>query len=179
MSCNALALTAAYAPHECGHIVVLFAKNKAQITSKGLVFYPRKLALDGSQGVTEVTTTELTADDCTALAASAVGELLYTGRYDGDRVLDDRNVIENLSGQPLENFILEAYATIQENLLFFNLLVLRVSSKMVLLFGHVCSIPVERWNELPETMPVLTFDEIKQTYEQAQSILKNFLPHAE
>lgn len=164
----ALEFTATHAPHECGHIVVLFARNKAGIAPEGLVFYPSRLALDGNQGVLEVTTTLLTEEDCTALAAGAVGELLSTGHYDLGRTLDDRDQIERLCGQPLENFILEANATIQENLSFFNLLVLRVSAKMTSFFVELFSIPLAKWDELPETMPIFSLDEIRQTYEQAQ-----------
>jgi hypothetical protein len=74
------------------------------------------------------------------LAAGLVGELVYLGQFDSQLVLDDRNKVPEIVGQPIENLAREAYAIIQENLLFFALLNIRVQQKMLLLLSHVFSL---------------------------------------
>ncbi len=159
--------------HECGHITVLFKKSKDKL--RGLDFLPHEEALDGSKGIFEVDTMELTKEDCIALAAGAVGELVGTGQYDPQRSLDDRNKIKAITGQPLEDFILEAYAVVQESLLFFTLLNIRIQQKMYSLLD----ISSEDYVKLPARMSVVTLAEIEQASEQAQSILKSFTQNSE
>jgi hypothetical protein len=158
--------------HECGHITVLFRKTKHKLL--GLDFLPHVEALDGNKGIFEAATTELTKEDCIALAAGAVGELVGTGQYDLQRTLDDRNKIKAISGQPLEGFIPEAYAVVQESLLFFALLNSRIQQKMYSILEQAFSLSSESYLKLPARMSVVPLAEIEQAYEQAQSILKSF-----
>jgi hypothetical protein len=113
--------------HECGHMTVLFKARRL----KKLTYFPYKTALDGIPGVIESTTvTEPTKEDCVAFAASMIGELIALGECDQERLLDDRQKVEQLANQPLETFALEAYEIIKENLLFFVLLNKEVGNKM-------------------------------------------------
>ena len=59
-----------------------------------------------SSGVIESSTGtyQLAEEDCVALAASMIGELVALGEYDKKRLLDDRQQVERLAKQPLENF---------------------------------------------------------------------------
>jgi hypothetical protein len=161
-------------PHECGHIVVLFKKRRLI----GLDFLPHEQALDGAKGVFETATVELSKEDCVALAAGLVGELVCVGQYDSQRILDDRNKVKEIVGQPLEDFVLEAYAVIQDNLLFFALLNIQVQQKMLALLNHVFSLSDEDYGKLPARIAVITLAEIERVYEQAQSTLDGFSPQS-
>jgi hypothetical protein len=157
--------------HECGHITVLF--NAGRLV--GLNFLPHELAADGAKGVLETDAgTELGKEDCVALAAGMVGELICVGQYDPQRLLDDRHHVQRIVGQPVENFALEAYEIIKQNLLFFALLNIEVRKKMFALLGHAFSLSEEDYAELPNEMPIMTLAEVEQVYKHAESSLAGF-----
>src|SRR6202521_203634 len=86
--------------HECGHITVQFKAGRFAV----LNFLPQTVAANGFKGVLEAETkTELGKEDCVALAASMVGELICLGEYDSQRLLNDREQVQQIAGQPLEN----------------------------------------------------------------------------
>jgi hypothetical protein len=149
--------------HECGHIVVLFKAGRLI----DLSFLPHEVAADGNKGVFEADTgTELGARDCVALAAGMAGELVYGGKYDPERVLHDREQVQQLVGKSLEDFAPEALETIRQNLHFFSLLNIKVSKRitaLLLLLGGM------DWEELPPKIPVVTLAEVEHVYRSAKS----------
>jgi len=159
--------------HECGHIVALFKRSKNKLL--GLDFLPHERALDGKQGIFETATTPLTAEDCIALAASIVGELIGTGTYHAPRIRDDQVKVLELGKQPIEGFVLDAYAVIQDNVLFFVLLNTQIQQKMYQLLSFVFSLSKDDYKKLPDRMPVVTISEIELVYKQAESILEDFI----
>jgi len=117
--------------HECGHITVLFKAGRLV----GLNFLPHETAANGAKGVFETDLgTQLGKEDCVTLAAGMVGELVCVGHSQHD--LDDRQQVQRIVGQPLENFALEAYEIIKQNLLFFALLNIEVQKKMFAVLKH-------------------------------------------
>jgi hypothetical protein len=150
------------APHECGHMTVLFKAARLA----GLNYFPNELAANGVKGVFETDTgTQLVKQDCVALAAGMIGELVGVGSYVPEQLLDDRKRVHELVGQPLEIFAREAYEVIQQNLLFFVLLSLEVHKKM---FAVLVSPPNE------DKVPVLTLAEVQKVYGRAQTELARF-----
>jgi hypothetical protein len=135
----------------------------------GLNFLPHEAAADGLKGVWETEAeTPLGKEDCVALAAGMVGELVSLGLYDSERVLDDRRQVQQLVGQPLENFALGAYEVIKENLRFFSLLNIEVQRKMFAILKHAFFSGGD-YAELPGKMPIVTLAEVKQIYKSAHA----------
>ena len=60
--------------------------------------------------------------------------------------------VHRIVGQPVENFALEAYEVIKQNLLFFALLNIEVRKKMFALLDHALSLSKEDYAELPNKM---------------------------
>lgn len=86
--------------------------------------------------------------------------------------LDDRQHVQRMVGQPLENFALEAYEIIKQNLLFFGLLNIEVREKM---FAVLKRASEEEYSGLDEKkMPIITLAGVKQVYEHAASTLAGF-----
>jgi hypothetical protein len=158
--------------HECGHMTVQFKTDRFAV----LNFLPHDAAADGVKGVLESSTKtrQLTAEDCVALAAGMIGELILLGEYDPDRLLDDRQQVQRLVGQPLENFALEAYEIIKQNLLFFVLLNIEVRKKMFTDLEQAYSMPSEDFAKLPNEVPIFRLAEVEQVYKRAESILAGF-----
>src|ERR1700733_8387428 len=157
--------------HECGHITVLFKACRLV----GLNFLPHETAADGAKGVFETDLgAELGKEDCVALAAGMVGELVCLGYSQHE--LDDRQHVQRIAGQPLENFALEAYEIIEQNLLFFALLNIEVRKRM---FAVLKNASEEESSELPHKMPVITLAEVEQVYKRAVSTLEGFPEKAE
>jgi hypothetical protein len=154
--------------HESGHITVLFKAGRLV----GLRFLPHEMAADGVDGVFQTDpTTPLGKEDCIALAAGMVGELVGVGHYGPERALDDRAKVQQICSQPLENFALEAYEVIKQNLLFFVLLNIEVRKKMLTL---LLPLSEEDYAELPDEMPLLTLAEVQHVNERAESTLASF-----
>jgi hypothetical protein len=150
------------APHECGHMTVLFKAKRLA----GLNYFPHELAANGVYGVFETDAgLQIDKQDCVALAAGMVGELVAVGSYVPEQLLDDSESVRRLVGQPLENFALEAYEVIKQNLLFFVLLNIEVHKKMF-------AVLLSRSNE--DKIPVLTLAEVQKVYERAESTLASF-----
>jgi hypothetical protein len=157
--------------HECGHVTVLFKACRLV----GLNFLPHETAADGAQGVFETDLgVEIGKEDCVALAAGMVGELVCLGHFQHDR--DDRQHVKRIVGQPLENFALEAYEIIKQNLLFFALLNIEVRKRMFAVLKHASE---EEYSELPHKMPVITLAEVEQVYKRAASTIESFPEKAE
>jgi hypothetical protein len=157
--------------HECGHMTVLFKAGRLV----GLNFLPHEAAADGVKGVLETDAgTQLGKQDCVALAAGMVGELILVGQYDSQRLLDDREKVQQIVGQPVENFALKAYEVIRQNLLFFALLNIEVRKKMFALLKHAFSLSEGDYAKLPNEMPILTLAEVEQVYKRAESTLAGF-----
>jgi hypothetical protein len=157
--------------HECGHITVLFKAGRLV----GLNFLPHEVAADGAKGVLETDAgTQLGKEDCVALAAGMVGELICLGQYDSQRIHDDRQEVQRIVGRPVESFALEAYEAIKQNLLFFVLLNIEVRKKMFALLGHAFSLSQADYAKLPNVMPIITFAEVEQVYKHAESSLAAF-----
>lgn len=153
--------------HECAHMTVLFMAGRL----KKLNYFPHQKALDGVPGVIESTTvTEPTKEDCVAFAASMIGELIVLGEYDEERLRDDREQVKRLSNQPLENFALEAYEIIKENLLFFALLNEEVGNKMLSFLDEVWEGEHATENEVT----IFTLAEVEEVRKRAESILARF-----
>ena len=154
--------------HECGHMTVLFKAGRLV----GLNFLPHKMAADGVNGILEAKTgTQLGKEDCVALAAAMVGELIVLGQYDSKRLADDTQQVQRIVGQPLENFALEAYEIIKQNLLFFALLNIEVRKNMFVFFEQLSKVD---YATLPNEMPIFRLAEVKQVYKRAESILAGF-----
>jgi|SRR6267142_704870 len=154
--------------HECGHMTVLFKSDRL---SK-LNYFPYKVAADGREGIIESSTvTELIKEDCVALAASMIGELISLGHCDPKRLLDDRQQVQRLANQPLENFALKAYEVIKENLLFFRLLNIEVEKKMMVFFDQIRDGDP---TALREEMTIVTLAQVEEVYKRAESILAGF-----
>ena len=157
--------------HESGHITVLFKAGRLA----GLNFLPHEVAVDGVKGVLETDAgTQLGKEDCVALAAGMVGELICLGQYDSERLLDDRQQVQRIAGQPIENFALEAYEIIKQNLLFFVLLNIQVRKKMFAPLYHAFSLSEEVYAELPNKVAIITLAEVEQVYKHAESSLARF-----
>jgi hypothetical protein len=153
--------------HECGHMTVLFAASRLE----KLNYFPHKTALDGVPGVVEATTvTEPTKEDCVAFAASMIGELIVLGEYDKKRLLDDRERVKRLVGQPLENFALEAYEIIKQNLLFFALLHKEVENKMLRFLFEI----QEGEHVAEDKVTIFTLAKVEEVHKRAESILAGF-----
>ncbi len=153
--------------HECGHMTVLFKAGRL----KKLNYFPHKTALDGVPGVIESTTvTEPTKEDCVAFAASMIGELIALGKCDKKRLLDDREQVKRLANQPLENFALEAYEIIKQNLLFFALLNKEVGKKMLRFLDEIS----EGEHAAEDEVTIFTLAEVEEVYKRAESIVAGF-----
>jgi hypothetical protein len=159
-------------PHECGHIIVLFKAGRL----KGLNFLPHEVAADGVKGVIETApVNELGKEDCVGLAAGIIGELIGRGQYDPRTLLDDRKKVQDLVSQPLENFALEAYEIIRQNLLFFVLLNIEVGKKMfATLKNAYFSLSDEDYAKLPHEVPIFTLAEVEEVHSRAESTLAGF-----
>lgn len=157
--------------HECAHMAVLFKASRLA----DLNYFPHQMAANGFKGVIESTTKtrQLAKEDCVALAASMIGELIVLGVYDPDRLLDDRQQVQRLVGQPLENFVLEAYEVIKQNLLFFALLNTEVRKKMFTVLKEAL-FPEQPSVVLPDVMPIFTLAEVEGVYKRAVSTLEGF-----
>jgi hypothetical protein len=154
--------------HECGHMTVQFKAGRLA----RLRYLPHEEAADGVPGVLETKTpTDLNKGDCVALAAGMVGELVALGKYDPERSLDDRNQVQRLAGQPLENFTREANDILQQNLLFFRLLNEEVRPKMFDLLASALFIPEYKKAELPDEITIFTLTEVEEVYKRAELIL--------
>jgi hypothetical protein len=163
---NLVAYAHSNSAHECGHITVLFKAGRLV----GLNFLPHETAANRAKGVFETDSgTQLGKEDCVALAAGMVGELVCVGRSQHD--LDDRQQVQQIVGQPLENLALEAYEIIKQNLLFFALLNIEVRKKMFAVLKHASE---EEYSELPPKMPIITLAEVEQVYKHALSTLEGF-----
>lgn len=157
--------------HECGHMIVLFKAGRLA----DLNFFPHEVAADGAKGVLETgTRTQFGKEDCVAFAAGMIGELICVGKYDSQHLLDDREQVQRIVGQPIENFALEAYEIIKQNLLFFVLLNIEVREKMFTLLKNAFSLPEGDYAKLPDKMPILTLAEVEQVYKCAESTLAGF-----
>lgn len=162
------------AAHECGHMTVLFKAGRLS----DLNFFPHGKALNGVEGVLETgTKTELRKEDCVALAASMISELICLGEDDSERLADDREQAQLLVGEPLENFALRAYEVIKENLVFFGLLYIEVQRNMVAVLGPILvSLSKEDYAKLPDDkIAIFTLAEVERVYERAESHLLGFL----
>jgi hypothetical protein len=157
--------------HECGHMIVLFRANRLV----GLNFLPHEVAADGAKGVLESEPlTQLGKEDCVGLAAGMIGELVGIGSYDPQRLLDDAEKVQQFVGQPLENFALEAYEVIKQNLFFFVLLTIEVRTKMFGVLKDALFLPLKDYLELPDKMPIITLAEVQIVYGRAESELAGF-----
>lgn len=166
---RAVQYIASNSAHECGHMTVLFKAERLA----GLDFLPHELAFDGAKGVLETATrTELGREDCVALAAGMVAELIYSGssRHAGD----DEQRVEQIAGQPLEDFALEAYDAIQQNLLFFGLLNIAVQAKMLVFFIKTFSLSDADYAVLPPRMSIFNLAEVGEVYQRAEDTLASF-----
>jgi hypothetical protein len=140
----------------------------------GLNFLPHEVAADKVKGVFETDTgNQLGTEDCVALAAGMAGELVGLGSYDPMNSLDDKERVHQLTGQPIENFALEAYEAISQNLLFFVRLNLEVQQKMLAVLENA-SLSKQRYAKLDDKMPIFTLAEVEQVYNRAQSTLAGF-----
>jgi hypothetical protein len=153
--------------HECGHMTVLFKTHRLN----NLSYFPHKKAFDGVPGVFESTAvSDPTKEDCAAFAASMIGELIALGKYDKKRLLDDREQVKRLANQPLENFALEAYEKIKENLLFFALLNKEVGNKMLRLFAEI----EDGEHTVEDEVTIFTLAEVEAVHKRAELILADF-----
>ena len=144
-------------------MVVLFKKGRFV----DLNFLPHETAADGTKGVFEANTgTELGEEDCVALAAGMAGELVYLGQYDSERVLHDRQQVQQLVGKALEDFAPEAQEVIKQNLRFFSLLNIEVQNKISALLLVLRFVDLET---LPPKIPVITLVQVEQVYQRAKS----------
>ena len=148
------------AAHECGHMAVLYTTCRL----KGLNFFPHKKAFDGTSGVLETDTPKLGKDDCPALAASIVGELIVLGEYDEARISDDRNTATRFTTEPLENFVGEAYRIIQQNLLFF-LLHIEVRTRLLTVLMKTYSLTPEKLATQPAKISIMTLSEVEEVHQ--------------
>jgi hypothetical protein len=160
----------ANAAHECGHMVILFKSNRLL----GLNFLPHETAEDGVKGVIETDTPTLGKEDCVAFAGGLVAELICFGLPDSPRLADDRHKVQQIAGQPLENFAHEAYEIIKQNLVFFALLRQVVQKKLHRVLSEVYSLSEQSRAKLPNKVPVVTLAEVEKVYKQAESILAGF-----
>lgn len=148
--------------HECGHIVLLFKTGKFV----SLRFLPHETAADGVNGILEADTgTELGPEDCVALAAGMVGELIYLGHSNPQRRADDEQKIQRIIGQPIENFAAKASEVIQQNQLFFEALNAEVRRKMLALFESFSEMD---YAQLPKEIPIITLVEVDRVYRSAE-----------
>jgi hypothetical protein len=154
--------------HECGHMIVLFKAHKLT----ALNYFPHRKAANGALGVIESSTGtyQLAKEDCVALAASMIGELIALGEYDKKRLRDDEQQVERLANQPLENFALEAYEAIKENLLFFVLLNKAVGNKMLRFFDEI----EEGKHKVDDEVTIFALAEVEEVSKRAESILAGF-----
>jgi hypothetical protein len=163
---NLVAYVHSNSAHECGHITVLFKAGRLA----GLNFFPHETAANGDKGVFETDAgTQLGKEDCVALAAGMVGELVCVGHSQHE--LDDRQQVQQIVGQPLENFALEAYEIIRQNLLFFGLLNIEVQKEM---FAVLKRASEEGYSGFDEKIPIITLAEVEQVYKHAVSTLAGF-----
>jgi hypothetical protein len=103
-----------------------------------------------------------------------LGKLIGVGEYVPQHLLDDRQRVQQIVGQPLESFALEAYEVIKQNLLFFVLLSIEVRKKVFAVLNHAFSRPEWEYAELPNIMPIFTLAEVEQVYKRAESTLAGF-----
>ncbi len=153
------------AAHECGHMTVLYKSGRL----KGLNFFPRLKSFNGEGGVFETDTPVLTKDDCPALAASLVAELICLGNYTEDHLADDRDRVKDLSGgASLESFVPAAYEIIQKNLLFFSLLHERVKVNITpVLVNYFAA----HGAGMPDKVEVVTLAEVDAVYSKSLDLL--------
>ena len=132
-------------------------------------FMPREVAGDGSNGVLEANVgTALKREDCPAIAASMIGELIIMGDYDPDTIRDDE---KDLAGKRLEDFAREAYEIIKENILFFTLLNIEARKKIMLVLNQFWNATPSQQAAMPQSITLLTLDEVDQLYSKAESIV--------
>jgi hypothetical protein len=123
--------------HECGHIVILLKAKRLA----GLNFLPHELAEDKTTGVLETNVgDQLNKDDCVALAGGMAGELIYLGKPNRKRLLDDRKNVRRLVGRPLKDFVPDACKIIKDNLRFFELLNIDVRKRMLAVMKNARSL---------------------------------------
>lgn len=157
--------------HECGHITVQFKAGRLD----RLRYLPHEMAANGYAGVLETKTpTELNKDDCVALAAGMVGELVSLGEWDAHQSDDDAQQVHELVGLPLKTFAREAYEIIKQNLLFFTLLNVEVRVKMFAVLEKALFPSENKPAKLPDEIPIFTLAEAEEVYKRAQSILAGF-----
>jgi hypothetical protein len=159
------------AAHECGHMTVLFKADRLA----GLNFYPHEAAWDETKGVVQTDAkTELGKEDCVSFAGGLVAELICFGLFDSPRLDDDRHQVQQLAGQPLEHFALEAYEIIKQSLVFFALLRQEVQKNLHRVLHDVYSLPNESFARLPTKISVVTLAEVEHVYRRAQAALAGF-----
>jgi hypothetical protein len=164
---NVVAYVVSNGPHECGHIVVLFAAKRF----KSLDFLPHEPAHDGMPGVLEsATVTAVDTRDCVALAAGMVGELIATGKAANHG--DDERQILALTGRRLEDFAHSAYEVIQQNLMFFALLHIAVTTKLLPFLLRTYSLRPAEFAALDDRVPVFSLAEVEEVYQRAEAILR-------
>jgi hypothetical protein len=134
----------------------------------GLDFLPHDSAFDGVKGVVETNTPTLAAEDCVALAGGMAGEIVGLGSYDPARLLDDRQQIGRLAGEPLEMFAPEAYRIILENSAFFKLLHAEVRIKMLAVLSGAFSLSEFDYERLPARVPIITLAEVQRIYARTE-----------
>ena len=154
-------------PHECGHMTVLFKANRLT----GLTFFPHEMGKDGRAGIFEASCGEVRKEDCVALAAGMVGELVLTGAYSNLRCDTDRKQLLAFSKEPLENFAHEAYEIISANLLFFMMLNKAVGKEMYLTLENAFAPGAGRQ---PDSVTVFSLAQTNEVYKEAESALSRF-----
>jgi len=158
------------AAHECGHMTVLHTKRRLL----GLNFLPHATAFDGVPGVVETDTPPLGKEDCVALAAGIVGELICLGQHDEKRIQDDRESAARFTDQSLESFVHEAYTVIQENLLLFSLLHIEVRTRLLAVLVKTYSLSPQKIASLPAKIPIMTLPEVEKVHQRAVDLIAGF-----
>ena len=134
----------------------------------GLTYLPHEIGQDGRIGIFEAGCGQVLKDDCVAFAAGMIGELIFTGAYDPLRSSDDRKQVLSLSGQPIENFALEAYEAISGNLLFFMMLIKEVQKEM---YSVLQSTSASGLAKLPKSIVVFSLAQADKVHKDAESAL--------
>jgi Transposase IS116/IS110/IS902 family len=146
---------------------IVYRRSVPRLGHNQTIWAIAETAEDGIKGVFEANTgTELGEEDCVALAAGMVGELVCLGHYDSKRVLHDRQQIQRIIGKALEDFAPEAREIIKQNLHFFSMLNIKVQNRITAL---LLDVGVVDWERLPLTIPIITLAELEQVYQRAES----------
>ena len=149
--------------HETGHMTVLFKADRFA----GLYFLPHEKAANGIRGVIDTRLkTQSNRGDCPAFAAGMVAEVILPGQCDPERCLDDREQVQRLTGQILEDFAPDARAIIEQDMPFFELLHRKAQQQMSVFFYGLCG---RNYAALPQEMQVLTLADVEFIHELAKS----------